>query len=86
MKKSKVSLAVLKYDALRLRKKFQLPYKLTYYIMQLTKESDVNWVNYLIHQSEHMLHIPKYYKKYPDIERECNEIIESDYKKFMGEI
>lgn len=82
MATGKIKLEVLKYNALKLRKNFQLPYKLVYFINQLTSDSDINWFKYLISMSEHLLRVKGYYKKYPIAEQDANEQLSSDYRKF----
>lgn len=84
MAKGKISLAILKYNALKLRKTWQLPYKLVYFITSLDKDSSLEWIHYLTMQSEHYLRVKGYYKKYPDIEAEVNKIIEKDFKDFIA--
>lgn len=82
MAKGKIKLEVLKYNALQLRKKRQLPYLLVYYITQLTSDSNINWTSYLMTMSEHLLRVKGYYKKYPVAEQDANEQIKHDYYKF----
>lgn len=86
MKKSKgkFSLEVLKYNALDLRKKYQLPYKIVYFIEQLTIDDSIEWLNHLKEQCELMLRVKGFYKRHPDIEEQYNKSICEDYLKFKG--
>lgn len=84
MAKSSLKLEVVKYNALKLRKNYQLPYQLVYYINQLDKESDINWVKYLVSMSEHLLRVKGYYKKYPIAEEDANEQLRNDFNKFFS--
>lgn len=83
MAKGRIKLEVLKYNALKLRRSFQLPYQLVYYINQLTFDTDVKWVSYLVSMSEHLLRVKGYYKKYPQAERDANAQLKQDYIKHL---
>lgn len=73
--KQKIKLSNLKYKALELRAKRQLPYQLVQYINDLTDKSDVNYVQLLMNLTEHYLRVPRYYAKYKDAEYQANEDI-----------
>lgn len=74
-------LAKIKTNALRLRGSYQLPSYLCYLILHLDNNSPVALVKYLMAQSDHMLRLKGYYKKYPSIEKQCNEIIKNELSK-----
>lgn len=82
--KNKSKLAMLKYQAIKLRANYQLPYKLVYYISQLTKDSPVELVRYLAYQSEHMLRVKGYYHKYPKVEEMYDKDVTEDYNKIWA--
>lgn len=71
-------ISLLKHNALKLRANYQLPYVLVLEITKINKETDVNLVKYLMAQSEHMLRIKGYYKKFPTVEKECNEMLKKE--------
>ena len=81
--KMKINLKIskIKSNALKLRASHQLPYVLTFEIMKINKDSDDKFVRYLLVQSEHMLRVKGYYKKYPLAEKECEKIIKADLEK-----
>lgn len=80
-KQNKISISILKYNALKLRANYQLPFKLTQYIVELKADDDINKFIFLSHASEHYLRVKGYYKKYPVIEKQYNTIIASEYEK-----
>lgn len=77
--KQKIKLSNLKYKALELRAKRQLPYQLVQYINDLTDKSDVKYLQLLMQLTEHYLRVPKYYAKYKQAEEQANE----DIKKLV---
>lgn len=81
--KVNLKLSALKNNAIRLRINHQLPFYLTYVITKLEFNSDDELVSYLKTQSEHLLRIKGYYKKYPKIEKDCEELLKQDLHR-MG--
>ena len=81
-KNNKFKLPVVKYKALQLRNFHQIPFQLCYFIQKLDSNSDIEWIKYLIGQTEMMLRVRGFYKKYPQIEEEFNKVIIEDSKKF----
>lgn len=79
MAKNKLKLEIVKYNALKLRRTYQLPYQLVYYITQLNELDNVEWVTYLMSMTEHLLRVKGYYKKYPQAEQEANTQLKHDY-------
>lgn len=73
MKKNKIKLSVIKYNALKLRGNYQLPYLLVQCIYVLKDNDEVSYVRFLMNQCEHALRSKGYYKKYPQIEKQYNE-------------
>lgn len=73
----------VKNKALLLRKNYQIPYKLCYYIQHLTIESSDDLIKYLMSLCEHCLRIKGYYKKYPDIESSVNNEIDEGIKQYL---
>lgn len=83
-KKNKAKLEVVKYYALQLRGRYQIPYRLCYLITQLEKGSDLELVEYLLDACEHYLRVRGYYKKFPQIEEKANKEIEEGYRALLG--
>ena len=73
MKNNKFKLSVIKYNALKLRGNYQLPYLLVQCIDDLKDNDEVSYVRFLMNQCEHALRSKGYYKKYPQIEKQYNE-------------
>lgn len=82
-KASKVSLAMLKYRALELRKNYQLPFHLTKLIYSLQGDENVSYVVVLKELTEQWLRIKGFYKKYPAMEG-IAEVSIKDTLKNMG--
>lgn len=76
-----VQLSYLKYNALKLRNNYQIPYKLCYEITKLDKDSSKEVILYLSQCAEHYLRIKGYYKKYPALEEQVNTIISEELEK-----
>lgn len=72
-KANKTKIAQVKYQALKLREKKQIPYYLTKLITDLTGDESAEYVIWLVNMSEHYLRIKGYYKKYPEAEAECEK-------------
>lgn len=83
-KMNKAKLEVVKYYALQLRGRYQIPYRLCYHITQLEKDSDLKLVEYLLDACEHYLRVRGYYKKFPQIEEQANKEIEEGYRALLG--
>ena len=81
VKNVKVNLSLLKYNAIKLRVQHQLPFKLVYYITQLNEHSDVDWVAYLMAESEHLLRVKGYYLRYPEIEQQADDVITAEFNR-----
>lgn len=81
--KNKSKIATIKYNALELRKNYQIPYVLCNIIMELDKDSREELIVWLMAQSENLIRIKGYYKKYPDIEKAVNETLESEFNKLV---
>lgn len=81
MSKNKKNLSALKFNAIKLRNNHQLPFFLAYAITKLDKDSDIKVVEYLMKQSDHMLRVKGYYKRYPEIGKKYDELVKSDLSK-----
>lgn len=80
-KKIKNQISSLKYNAIKLRANYQLPFKLCYYITQLSETSDISWIEYLMAQCEHMLRVKGYYVRYPYIEQQFDDDITAEFNR-----
>ena len=78
----KIPLRIIKCKALELRSKRQIPLYLAKLISELTGKEDTKYVQVLLEMSEHMLRVNGYYKKYPDEDKQCEEIIKEALQKF----
>ena len=81
MKKLKLSISVLKYNALKLRANRQLPFYLCKLIQNLNGDEGEGYIKYLMSCSEHFLRVKGYYKKYPLFDEEATKLIKEDFKK-----
>ena len=82
-KSNKIKLAVVKYKALELRANRQIPLQLAHHINLLTNDDDKAWIEYLMIQSQHMLRVKGYYKKFPSLEKEFNDIIVKAFEEYQ---
>lgn len=83
LKKQKITLAKLKFNALELRAFRQLPFYLCYLIQQLDGSESNEYWNYLLEMSSHLLRIKGYYRKYPLEEETANKLVKDGLIK-MG--
>jgi len=74
-KKSKISLALLKYNSVVLYKKGQLPFALCDLVQKITKDTSYLEVHLLTGLSERYLRVRNYYKKYKEEEKIANKEI-----------
>lgn len=69
----------IKHNALKLRSKYQIPFRLYYLISQLTINSDLEYIRLLIELSELYLRVPNFYKKHfaksVEVTNEINHIL-----------
>lgn len=79
--KNSISIARLKYNAVKLRANYQMPLQLYLLICSLTKESTESQIRYLYLASEHYLRVRGYWKKYHDQEKVVNVRIKEDFSK-----
>lgn len=79
--KDKISLGRIKTNAIKLSVNKQIPVYLASCINKLTIDTPKNVVLYLMAQSEHLLRLKGYYKKYPKIEKEVTEQLKADLEK-----
>lgn len=82
MKNNRINLSILKYKTLQALKNKSIPFELCHFIQMLDHNSDVEWITYLMYQSEQMLRVKGYYKKYPEVEKQFNNQILDDSKRF----
>ena len=80
-KKNKVTIGVLKYNALKLRSNRQLPFYLCKLILDLKGDEDKSYVTYLMNSAEHLLRVKGYYKKYPFADDEATKVIKEGLQK-----
>lgn len=83
-KTNKARLEVVKYKALQLRGRYQIPYRLCYHLTQIDKDTDFEVVEYLLCTCEHYLRVRGYYKKFPQLEEQANKEIEEGYRALLG--
>lgn len=83
---TKNSLARIKGIAIKLSVNKQIPVYLASLINKLTIDTPKNVVNYLMSQSEHMLRLKGYYKKYPMVEQEFTRQLKEDLIKLGYEL
>lgn len=83
-KTSKFKLFQIKTKALDLRKNYQIPYKLMYYISKLDDNSSEEVVKFLLSSTEHLLRVKGYYRKFVDIEHQVNASLEQEMKSRFG--
>lgn len=74
-KASKVSLAMLKYRALELRKNYQLPFYLTTLINGLKSTENIDYVQCLVMLTEKLLRVKNYYKKYAEEDKASKQFV-----------
>lgn len=77
---TKNSLVRVKTNAIKLSVNKQIPVFLASMINKLTLETPKNVVLYLMSQSEHMMRLKGYYKKYPDVEKDFTEVLKKDLR------
>lgn len=78
MAKNGFKIARIKFNALELRKRHQLPFYLVYLINNLTGNENDAYIGCLIRFSEDYCRVRNYYKKYPDFEKVANEQIKKN--------
>lgn len=83
---TKNSLARIKVNAIKLSVNKQIPVYLASLINKLTIDTPKNVVIYLMSQSEHMLRLKGYYKKYPKVEQEFTRQLKEDLIKLGYEL
>lgn len=83
-KSNKSKIAILKYQALKLRANYQLPFYLVYLINQIDDQTPVVVVQFLMTQSEHLLRTKGYYHKYPKIEDDCDRLLKEEYQQLVS--
>lgn len=83
---TKNSLARIKVNAIKLSVNKQIPVYLASLINKLTINTPKNVVIYLMSQSEHMLRLKGYYKKYPKVEQEFTRQLKEDLIKLGYEL
>ena len=80
MKKNKILLTKIKYNASRLLINHQLPKYLVQLVLNLDENSDINYIRLLMYHCESCMRVKGYYKKYPQYEK----IITEELKKQLG--
>lgn len=80
-KKMSKSLAIIKYNNVKLRGGYQLPLFLSSCIDKLTKEDKEDYVSFLLSQCELYMRVKGFYKKYPSLDREYSELIKKELKE-----
>lgn len=78
MGKSGFKLARIKFNALELRKRRQLPFYLVYLINNLTGNENPSYIAVLIQYCELYCRVRGFYKKYPDKENLYTEEIKQN--------
>lgn len=79
--KTKINLATLKYQAVNLRGNYQIPLKLYVLIANLSEDSSVEQIKFLLDASEHLLRVRGYYKKYHDQDKQIGVQLEEEFNK-----
>ena len=77
----KTQLRIIKCKTLELRSKKQIPLFLAKLINDLTGKEESKYIQTLLEFSEHMLRVQWYYKKYPEEDKQCEEIIKEALAK-----
>ena len=83
---NKVRLSLIKTKALTLYKNYQIPFQLVYYIQGLNENSDKRYVRLLCDLCEHYLRVKNYYKKYKDVAKEVNDLIDKSVTDFLSSL
>lgn len=82
----KIKISFIKSKSLELYKNHQIPFQLVYYIQGLNQHSDVRYIQLLCDLCEHYLRVKGYYKKYKDVAKQVNDLIDKSVTDFLSSL